>query len=91
VVALLMPVYAFAHNAYFTIRSGGRTFITFLFDSAFTWGVCVPVAYILANFTVLPIVPIYLLIQSLEFVKCIVGFVLIKKGVWVRNLVASQT
>lgn len=89
VVALLMPIYAFAHNAYFTIRSGGRTFITFLFDSAFTWGVSVPVAYVLANFTALPIVILYLLVQSLEFVKCIVGFILIKKGVWVRNLVQS--
>lgn len=89
VVALLMPVYAFAHNAYFTIRSGGRTIITFLFDSAFTWGVTVPIAYVLANFTAMPIVPLYLLIQSLEFVKCVIGFILIKKGVWVRNIVKN--
>lgn len=87
IVAALMPIYAFAHNAYFTIRSGGRTVVTFLFDSAFTWGVAVPLAYILANFTGLPILLLYLVIQSLEFVKCVVGFILIKKGVWVRNLI----
>ena len=87
VVAALMPIYAFAHNAYFTIRSGGRTVVTFLFDSAFTWCVSVPLAYILANFTGLSVLMLYLIIQSLELVKCIVGFILIKKGVWVRNLI----
>lgn len=87
VVAALMPIYAFAHNCYFTIRSGGRTGVTFLFDSAFTWVVAVPFAYILANFTGLPILPLYILVQSLEFVKCVVGFVLIKKGIWVRNII----
>lgn len=87
VVAALMPIYAFAHNSYFAIRSGGRTVVTFLFDSAFTWGVVVPTAYILANFTAIPVLPLYIIVQSLEFVKCVVGFILIKKGIWVRNLI----
>lgn len=87
VVAVLMPVYAFAHNCYFTIRSGGRTVITFLFDSVFTWGVAVPVAYILANFTNLSIVPLYFIVQGLEFAKCVVGFIFVKKGIWVRNII----
>ncbi len=87
VVAAMMPIYAFAHNSYFAIRSGGRTIITFLFDSAFTWGVVVPSAYLLANYTNLPILPLYIIIQSLEFIKCVVGFILIKKGIWVRNLI----
>lgn len=87
IVAALMPVYAFAHNCYFTIRSGGRTLITFLFDSVFTWGVSVPVAYLLANYTTLSILPLYFTVQALEFVKCIVGFVLIKKGIWIRNII----
>ena len=87
VVAALMPVYAFAHNCYFTLRSGGRTMITFLFDSAFTWGFIVPVAFILAKFTNLPILPLYFLVQSLEFIKCIIGFIMIKKGMWIRNII----
>ena len=87
VVALLMPVYAFAHNCYFTLRSGGRTIVTFLFDSLFTWGVVVPLAFILAQFTALPIIPLYLLVQSLEFGKCIIGFIMIKKGLWIRNII----
>ena len=87
VAAAYMPLYAFAHNCYFTIRSGGRTGITFLFDSVFTWCVAVPFASILASFTTLPILPLYMLVQGLDVIKCTIGFIMIKKGVWVRNLI----
>ena len=89
VIALMMPIYAFCNCCYFTLRSGGRTIITFIFDSGYTWGVAVPAAYLLANFTNAPIVPLYFLVQSLELVKCFFGFALLKKGVWVRNIVAK--
>jgi putative MATE family efflux protein len=87
VVAALMPMFAFAHNCYFTLRSGGKTLITFLFDSAFTWAVAVPLAFVLSKYTNLPIVPLYLIIQSLDFVKCVIGFILVKKGLWIKNLI----
>ena len=89
VVALMMPVYAFAHCCYFTLRSGGKTVMTFIFDSGFTWGVCVPVAYLLANATAMPIVPMYLAVQMLELLKVIIGFVLVKKGVWIHNIIQN--
>jgi len=89
VIAVMMPLYAFCNCCYFTLRSGGRTIITFIFDSGYTWCVAVPVAYALANFTMVAIVPLYFVVQSLEFVKGILGFILIKKGVWVRNIVAG--
>ncbi len=87
VVAILMPVFSFAHCCYFTLRSGGKTIITFVFDSVFTWGIMVPTAYCLARFTDMPIVPLYFLVQSIEFVKCIMGFFLVKKGLWIKNIV----
>lgn len=87
VVALMMPMYSMAHCCYFTLRSGGRTIITFFFDSGFTWGVCVPVAYVLANLTSLHVVPMYLAVQSLELLKVIIGVILVRKGVWVRNII----
>ncbi len=90
VVAGMMPLYSAAHCCYFTLRSGGRTVMTFIFDSGFTWGICVPVAYILANMTALPIVPLYLAVQSLEVIKVIIGVILMKKGVWVRNIIADN-
>lgn len=89
ITAAFMPLQAFLHATYFTIRSGGRTIITFLFDSGFTWVVALPVAYVLVHFTGLPILVIYAIHFSLDLLKSIVGFILLKKGIWVRNIVAS--
>lgn len=87
VVAAMMPAYSATHCCYFTLRSGGRTIITFIFDSGFTWLVCVPVAYVLANLTAMPVVPMYLAVQSLEIIKVIIGIILVQKGVWIRNII----
>lgn len=76
-----------ANCEYFTLRSGGKTFITFLFDSCFTWAVSVPMAYCLSRFSGLNIVTIYLFVNGMDIIKCTIGFVLVKKGVWVKNIV----
>jgi len=36
---------------YFTLRAGGKTMVTFLFDSAFVWLINIPVAYVLSRYT----------------------------------------
>ena len=87
IMAIFMPQNAFLHASYFTLRSGGKTIITFLFDSCFTWAVSVPLAYGLSRFTGLNIVAIYLLVNGMDIVKCAIGFVLVKKGIWVKNIV----
>ena len=87
VVGALMPFYAFAHGTYFTLRSGGKTLITLIFDCGFTWGLAFPLAFCLSRFTSLPIIPMFLFVQLLDVLKCIIGFVLVKKGVWINNIV----
>ncbi len=89
IASAFMPLYAFTHASYFTLRSGGKTFVTFLFDSVFMWCVCIPVAFVLSRYTSLPIIPLYIACQSLEIIKCIIGFILVKKGVWLQNIVAD--
>ena len=84
-----MPVNAFLHASYFTLRSGGKTIITFLFDSVFIWVVSVPVAFCLSRFTGLSIYAIYFMVMSVDLIKCVIGFVLVKKGVWLQNIVAE--
>lgn len=88
VVALCMPINGYANVAYFTLRAGGKTGITFLFDSCFTWGVSVVAAFCLAHFTALPLVLIYAVVMLLDFLKDVLGFAFMKSGVWVRNIVA---
>jgi len=90
IAALCMPLAAFIHASYFTLRSGGRTVVTFLFDSVFLWCVSIPLAYVLSRFTGMPIVPLYLCCQLVDAVKCVIGFVLVKKGIWVNNIVLSK-
>ena len=88
--AIFMPQAAFMHATYFTLRSGGRTIVTFLFDSVFVWCVSVPVAYGMSRLTMVPVITIFAMVQIADWIKCIIGFVLVKKGVWLQNIVAKQ-
>ena len=90
IAALCMPIAGFLHASYFTLRSGGKTIITFLFDSVFLWCISIPAAFVLSRFTDLPIVPLYLSVQLLDLIKCVIGFILVKKGVWLNNIVAAK-
>ena len=90
IVAALMPVQAFANACYFTMRSGGKTFVTFLFDSVFLWVVSIPLAFVLSRFTALPIVPLYFICQAVDIVKCVIGFVMVRRGVWIHNFVTAE-
>lgn len=89
VVALCMPINAYANVSYFTLRCGGKTTVTFLFDSCFSWLVPVPVAYCLSRFTTIPALYVFAIVSLLELLKCIIGFCLVKSGVWVRNIVKN--
>lgn len=89
IVACTMPIFAFAHAVYFTLRSGGKTLLTFIFDCGFTWGVTIPFAFITAHYTSMGIIPIYLCVQLLDLTKCIVGYILIKKGVWINKIISK--
>jgi len=90
IAAAFMPQHAFLHSAYFTLRSGGKTGITFLFDSGFIWAVSIPLAFCLSRFTGLAIEPIYIICQASEIIKSVIGFILLKKRIWVNNIVEEQ-
>lgn len=85
--AIFIPVHSFANSTYFTIRSGGKTLVTFLMDSVFIMSVNVPVAFILYYAFDLPIKTIFPIVQAIDIIKVIVGLVLIKKRVWLNNIV----
>lgn len=89
IAAVFMPQNAFLHAAYFTLRSGGKTVITFFFDSVFAWVVSIPLAYVLSRYTGLSIVLIYFCCQGIEIIKCIIGFILVKKGSWLQNIISQ--
>ena len=90
VSACMMPFNAFTHACYFTLRSGGQTKITMLFDSCYVWLLCIPVAFVLSRFTALPILPLFAICCSLELIKCVIGFLLVKSERWVVNMVRDE-
>ena len=85
--AVFMPQNAFMNATYFTLRSGGKTVITFLFDSVNAWVVSIPIAFLLSHFTGMHVVLIMVMVMLGDWIKCILGYLLVKKGVWVQNIV----
>ena len=90
VTGVLMPLFGLCHSLYFTIRAGGRTFITFLFDSAFLMVIGVPLAYILTRYTTLGIVTVYAICEGTALLKVFIGFAISASGIWMRNIVDEQ-
>jgi len=90
ITACVMPMQAYLHATYFTLRSGGKTLITFLFDSCYMWVIAIPFAFVLSRYTDLPILILYLLVQLADSIKCIVGFILLRSGIWANNIVAQD-
>ena len=88
--AIFMPQAAFIHATYFTLRSGGKTVVTFFFDCVFLWIVNVPVVFMLSRFTGMPAHYIYVCCQIADWIKCVIGFILVKKGVWIQNIVKQK-
>ena len=90
ITAVMLPVMAFNHCCYYTLRSGGKTFVTFLFDSMFIWVVTLPPAFITSRYTAIGVVAMYAMVQGLEIVKSFIGFSMVKKGIWISNIVAQE-
>lgn len=85
--ALVMPLCAFSHASYFTLRSGGKTGITFLFDSVYTWVIVIPLATILAKHTALTIEMVFFFVSFTEIIKVTIGYFMIRSGIWLQNIV----
>ena len=91
IMAAVLPLDCFANGSYFTMRSGGKTLVTFLFDSCFAWVVNVPVAWVLAHCTDLGILAVYTLSVSTVIIKCVIGGVLVHRRYWVNTLSGVET
>ena len=87
VVGAMLPVDAATHASYFTMRSGGKTLLTFLFDCGFSWAVSFTLAYCLSRFTSLNIVWVYGIVQLANILKCVAGLWIVHSGIWLHTIV----
>lgn len=88
--ALCLSLFAFKNATYFTLRSGGKIWVTIIFDSAFLWTISVPVAFLVSRLTSVSVVWIYLSVEAADIVKCILGYILVRKKIWVKNIVQEM-
>jgi Na+-driven multidrug efflux pump len=86
----LMPLQAYSFPVYFTLRAGGKTVITTLFDCGTIWFLYLPISFLLSRFTGLPFLAIYAICNCTDLLKCIVGTFLINSGTWVQYLTGPE-
>ncbi len=87
ITASFMPVQGLLNALYFILRSGGKTLVTFIFDSVFSWCVSVPLAFVLCHYSPFPILVILVMVQAADMIKVVIGLILVRKGIWITNLV----
>ncbi len=87
IAAVLLPIHSFNTCCYFTLRSGGRIFITILFDCVYVFTVRLPLAFILAKYTSLNIYLVYTFVTGVDIIKVFIGYILVVKGIWLKSLV----
>ena len=84
ILAFFIPLHAFMNAAYFTLRSGGQTYVTLIFDSVFMWIVSVPTAMLLVKFTSLDITMVFFICQAVDIIKVAIVLFLL------RNIVSEE-
>ena len=88
--SVMMPVDALCHGEYFTLRSGGKTLITALFDSCYVWLCPVLIGLILSRATNVGIMTLYIICNGLNIVKAIIGTALVKSNMWMQNIIKEK-
>lgn len=89
VIAYLLPIRGFTHLAYYTLRSGGRSILTLMFDGGYLTIVCLPVTYLFAVFTGLSAVMLFTVSLIAELSKFVLAAIWMKKGIWIRSVVSD--
>jgi len=87
IAAIFLPFQTWNCVCYFTLRAGGKVILTMFFDCLFVIFVRFPVSYILSKYTGLDIRLVYIVGHLLEVCKSFVGFILVKKDIWLKTIV----
>ena len=90
VSGVLMPLQAYSFPVYFTLRAGGKTVITTIFDCGSILFLYLPISFLLSRFTDLSFLTIYAICNSTDLIKCIAGSALIRSGTWIRHLTGPE-
>lgn len=85
VSAAFSGLYYLNASIFFTLRAGGDTRSVLIMDSGFIWGIMVPVAFIIGQFSLY--MPLhFFLVQLLDFIKLWIARKRYRKNTWLNNL-----
>ena len=88
--AIAMPLWSYTNACYFTLRSGGKTGITFLFDFGYTFLLMIPLAFVLSYFTDMDIRLLWAVVTFSEIIKVVIGYFMVKSDLWINNIVDAK-
>ena len=86
IYGLCTPIFSATNLFYFALRSGGKTFITFLYDFLGVWVVQIPLAIGLCYFTEMNIITVSAIVYVSEIIKTIIGYFMVRSGIWLVKL-----
>lgn len=86
VMAVTKPMDTYMFAAYYTLRSGGKTWTTFFYDGGALWMVTAPLIFLLSHYTNIGMVPLYIMSFVPNLLKCFVAYFLIRRDSWIQNL-----
>ena len=74
----------------FCTQVGRQDTATFIFDSAYSWLIFVPYAYIITHYTKLNIYVIYPISLIPDILKSVIGVLIVRTGYWAQNMVSNN-
>ncbi len=87
ICGVFLPFVGYVHSIYFTMRSGGKTWITFVFDGGYSWLFIIPVAAVLCYVFEASILAVYIFCRGIAYlVKSVLGWRMLRRGTWIQNL-----
>lgn len=86
IYAAFLFIFAICFTNYSTLRVGGQGLLAFLLDGGFMWFVAVNGSLLLAKYTTVSVIYLYLFVQFADLLKALTGIPIIKKGKWAQNL-----
>ena len=90
VTAVFMPIEGPLNVSYFLVRSGGKTLITMFTDCGLLWLVQGTTAFFLSEFTNLPVIPLFALVEAGMIVKLAVSLLYVAQGKWAHSVVEED-
>lgn len=89
-MSILMPLWVFINTQFAVSRSGGDTKMGAYVDGGFTLILIIPGIFIIARYTNLDPVMMYLMVKLVDIPKIIFAAYWLRKEKWIRNLTVSK-